>query len=65
MFLFIFLFVFFSGNGIAHCGLDNREFGGCFLAGKNCDYVFEDSQIGSGTHPSFQPKEYRLLLLGI
>jgi hypothetical protein len=65
MFLFIILFLFFSGNGIAHCSLDNREFGVCFLAGKSDVYVFEHSQVGSGTHPNFLSKEYRVLLLGI
>jgi len=65
MFLFIILFVFFSGNGMAHCGLGNREFRVCFLAGKSDVYVFENSQIGSGTQPIFLSKEYRVLLLGI
>jgi len=55
MFLFIVLFVFFSEN----------EFRVCVLAGKSDVYVFEDSQIGSGTHPSFLSKEYRVLFLGI
>jgi len=65
MFIFVILFVFFSGNGITHCGLRNREFGACFLAGKSDVYVFVDSQIGSGTQPSFLSKQYRVLLLGI
>jgi hypothetical protein len=55
MFLISFLFPFFAGDEIAHCGLDNRGFGARFLSGKSNVYVFQEFQIGSGTIQASYP----------